>query len=81
MQCRHRVLRRQDGSISKTPEDAAEEFRTAFAALNMDDHVTVKDMAEYMKVIDKTVYARLKKMGDEFRLDKGVITKADLENG
>lgn len=65
---------------SKTPEDAAEEFRTAFAALNMDGHVTVKDMAEYMKVIDKTVYARLKKMGDEFRLDKGVITKADSEN-
>jgi len=34
-----------------------------------------------MNVIDKTVYARLKKMGDEFRLDKGVITKADPENG
>lgn len=65
---------------SKTPEDSAEEFRTAFAALNMDGKVTVKDMAEYMDVIDKTVYARLKKMGDEFRLDKGVITKADLEN-
>lgn len=65
---------------SKTPEDSAEEFRTAFTALNMDGKVTVKDMAEYMDVIDKTVYARLKKMGDEFRLDKGVITKADLEN-
>lgn len=65
---------------SKTPEDSAEEFRTAFAALNMDGKVTVKDMAEYMDVIDKTVYARLKKKGDEFRLDKGVITKADLEN-
>ena len=34
-----------------------------------------------MNVIDKTVYARLKKMGGEFTLDKGVITKADPENG
>ena len=66
---------------SKTPEVAADEFRTAFAALNTDGKVTVKDMAEYMEVIDKTVYARLKKMGDEFRLDKGVITKTNPENG
>ena len=47
----------------------------------MDGKVTVKDMAEYMGVIDKTVYARLKKMGDEFTLDKGVITKKNPENG
>ena len=66
---------------SKTPDDAAEEFRTAFSALDMDGKVTVKDMAEYMGVIDKTVYARLKKMGDEFTLDKGVITKKNPENG
>ena len=66
---------------SKTPEDAAEEFRTAFAAVNVDGKVTVRDMAGYMNVIDKTVYARLKKMGGEFTLDKGVITKADPENG
>lgn len=66
---------------SKTPEDAAEEFRTAFAAVNVDGKVTVRDMAGYMNVIDKTVYARLKKMGGEFTLDKGVITKVDPENG
>lgn len=66
---------------SKTPEDAAEEFRTAFAAVNVDGKVTVRDMVGYMNVIDKTVYARLKKMGGEFTLDKGVITKADPENG
>lgn len=65
----------------KTPDDAADEFRTAFSALDMDGKVTVKDMAEYMGVIDKTVYARLKKMGDEFTLDKGVITKTNPENG
>ena len=72
---------RLNNSKSKTTDDAAEEFRTAFSALNMDGKVTVKDMAEYMGVIDKTVYARLKKMGDEFTLDKGVITKADPKNG
>lgn len=72
---------RLNNSKSKTTDDAAEEFRTAFSALNMDGKVTVKDMAEYMGVIDKTVYARLKKMGGEFTLDKGVITKADTKNG
>lgn len=66
---------------SKSPDAAVEEFRTAFAILDMDGKVTVKDMAEYMKVIDKTVYARLKKMGDEFTLDKGVITRTKPENG
>ncbi len=72
---------RLNNSKSKTTDDAAEEFRTAFSALNMDGKVTVKDMAEYMGVIDKTVYARLKKMGDEFTLDKGVIMKTNSENG
>ena len=36
----------------------------------MDGKVTVKDMAEYMGLIDKTIYSRLKKMGDEFSLDR-----------
>ena len=58
---------------SKTTADAAEEFRTAFSVLNMNGNVTVKDMAEYLDVIDKTIYYRLKKMGDEFTLEKGVI--------
>ena len=72
---------RMNNPKSKSPDAAAEEFRTAFAALDMGGKVTVKDMAEYMDVIDKTVYARLKKMGDEFRLDKGVITRTKAENG
>lgn len=59
----------------KSADSAADEFRTAFDALNMDGRVTVKDMAEYMGMIDKTIYSRLKKMGDEFSLDKGVIVK------
>lgn len=72
---------RMNNPKSKSPDAAAEEFRTAFAALDMGGKVTVKDMAEYMDVIDKTVYARLKKMGDEFTLDKGIITKTKPENG
>lgn len=72
---------RMNNPKSKSPDAAAEEFRTAFAALDMGGNVTVKDMAEYMDVIDKTVYARLKKMGDEFTLDKGVITRTKQENG
>ena len=44
--------------------------------LNMDGRVTVTDMAEYLDVVDKTVYYRLKKMGDEFTLENGVITRS-----
>ena len=63
----------------KSADSAADEFRTAFDALNMDGKVTVKDMAEYMGLIDKTIYSRLKKMGDEFSLDKRVIVKTVLD--
>ena len=59
---------------------SSSDFRNG-VTFDMDGKVTVKDMAEYMGVIDKTVYARLKKMGDEFTLDKGVITKTNPENG
>lgn len=61
---------------SKSSAEAAEEFRTAFDALNMDDRVTVSDLAEYLNVSDKTVYARLSKLGGEFILDRGVIRRA-----
>ena len=46
----------------------------------MDGRVTVKDMCEYLGVIDKTIYSRLKKMGGEFTLDKGIITKTNPQN-
>ncbi len=64
----------------KTSEEAADELRNAFDILNMDGKVTVKDMSEYMGIIDKTVYARLKKIGNEFTLCKGVITKNNNKN-
>ena len=58
---------------SKTPEEAAEEFRKAYDAVNLDGIVTVQDMEEYMDVSDKTIYARLKKLKDEFKLERGRI--------
>ena len=62
---------------TKSPESAADEFRTAYNALNVDGKVTVSDMAEYMDVIDKTIYARIRKMGGEFVLEKGVIRRLE----
>ena len=61
---------------SKTSAEAADEFRTAYDALNLDGRVTVSDMAEYLNIADKTVYARLGKMNGEFILDKGAIRRA-----
>ena len=58
---------------SKTAEAAIEEFRTAFQILNVDGSVSVQDMMDYFKIADKTVYARIKKSGGEFRLEKGRI--------
>ena len=63
---------------SKSAVDAAAEFRTAYDALNVDGRVTVSDMAEYLDVIDKTVYSRIRKMGGEFILEKGCIRRAEV---
>ena len=60
-------------SFSKTTEEAATEFRTAYQILNFDGYVTVQDLAEYLNVTDKTIYARIKKMKDDFRLEKGKV--------
>ena len=64
-------------SHSKKAEACAEEFRNAYQALNLDGNVTVSDMMDYLNVSDKTIYARLKKMGGEFILKKGRILKGD----
>lgn len=65
---------------NRSSEDAASEFRRAYDVLNLDGKVTVSDMADYLKCVDKTVYYRLKKMGDEFRLENGVISRIEAEN-
>ena len=45
----------------------------------MNGRITVQDMMEYMDLTDKTIYARLKKMGGEFVLEKGTIKRAGTE--
>ena len=67
---------RMRNKFSKTTETAEDEFRTAYDALNVDGKVTVKDMMEYLGVIDKTIYARIRKMSGEFVLKKGQIYRA-----
>lgn len=61
---------------SKSSDEAADEFRTAYDALNMDGKVTVADLADYLGVSDKTVYSRLKKMDGEYLLEKGAIRRS-----
>ena len=61
---------------SKSSEEAAEEFRSAYNALNIDGRVTVQDMMQYLDCKDKAVYARIKKMGGEYYLHKGCIYPA-----
>ena len=60
---------------NKTSDEAAEEFRTAYDALNLDGSVTVADLAGYLGISDKTVYSRLKKLDGEYLLEKGAIRR------
>ena len=67
---------RSKNAHSKSAADAAEEFRTAYQVLNVNGSVSVQDMMDYFQVVDKTIYARIRKMGGEFRLEKGRIYMA-----
>ena len=66
---------RLKNSKCKSADEAANEFRTAYDACNIDGKVTVQNMMSYMEVSDKTIYSRLKKMSDEFVLKKGRIIR------
>lgn len=59
--------------FSKTTADANEEFRQAYAALNLDGEVTVQDMMEYLDLKRRAIYGRVQKMSDEFYVEKGRI--------
>lgn len=68
----------------KTTEFAEEEFRTAFQAVNFDGSgASVADMAAYMGLAERTIRDRIKKMNDEFTLEKGMVRatteRADLD--
>lgn len=64
---------------NKSPEEAANEFRNAYNILCLGGKVTVADLAAYMDVSDKTIYARMKKMGGEFALEKGTIRRVNSQ--
>jgi RecA-family ATPase len=68
---------RMKNKYAKSTEGCAEEFRNAFHAQAVDGSVSVQDMMDYLGITDKTVYARLKKMNEEFVLKKGRIYQAD----
>lgn len=57
----------------KSSDAAAEEFRNAFNLQAVNGSVSVQEMMEYLGCSDKTVYARIKKMGGEFVLKKGRV--------
>ena len=61
------------------PETAAQDFRNAFHAKAFDGSVSVQDMMSCLDCPDMTIYARIKKMGDEFVLRKGRIYPAIAE--
>ncbi len=65
---------------SKSTDEADNEFRMAYDACNMSGKVTVQDMMKYLGVTDKTIYARIKKMGGEFVLKKGEIVHLDPDS-
>ena len=60
-------------SKSKSAKDAANEFRKAYQILSLNGKVSVSDMMQYLNVCNKTVYARVQKMGNEFTIKKGCI--------
>ena len=70
---------RMKNPYRKAPENAAQDFRNAFHAQAFDGSVSVQDMMSYLGCSDKTIYARIKKMGDEFVLRKGRIYPAAAE--
>ena len=62
---------------SKPADVAASEFRSAFGFCSMDESgVSVRRMAEYMGLAERTVRERIAKMGGEFRLENGSIVRA-----
>ena len=69
---------RLKNSRSKSPETAAEEFRTAFRMNNLEGTgVTVKDMAAHLGLAERTIRERVKKLEGEFYLDGGTIYPMD----
>lgn len=66
-------------SRHKTNKTAADEFRTAYDLGNMDGNgVSVKDIATYLGLAERTVRERVSKMEGEFILKSGIIHKSQI---
>ena len=63
----------------KTTDDAATEFRLAYDMCNIEGQVTVKDISEYLGLSEKTVYERVRKLSNEFSLDRGSIVRTGVQ--
>ena len=58
-------------SRSKSGEEANSDFRRAFDILCMgSDSVAIKDIAEYLELAPKTIYGRVDRMEEEFKIEK-----------
>ena len=67
---------RMNSKRYKTNDSADEEFRTAFMAVNFDGTgATVKDLAAYLGLAERTIRDRIKKLGREFKLENGIVQK------
>ena len=65
----------------KSKKVADENFRTGYDAINMDGKgVTVRQMGQYLRIADRTVRERIKKLNGEFTLESGKILKTNGKN-
>ena len=70
---------RMKNKYHKTTENAEQEFRTAYMAVNFDGTgATVEDMAAYLGLAERTIRDRIKKMDGEFILDKGRVLMTEV---
>lgn len=69
-------------SRSKSTDEANTDFRNAFDALCMGgDSVAIKDLAEYLELAPKTIYGRVDRMEEEFKVEKKRVYRLEtLEN-
>ncbi len=62
---------------AKSREEAETEFRNAFAALESDGSVSVRDMMDFLGLARRTVQVRIQKMPGDFVLKKGRIYRVE----
>ena len=67
---------RMKSKYHKTTKEAAEAFRYAYGALNMEGKgVTVAALCRYLDLAERTIRNRVKQMKDEFVLEDGIVRK------